>query len=154
MARPKIGDVIEIVTRQGLRYAQFIHKHPRYSQLIRAIEGTHPSRPRDLGALAGGQTKFVTFFPLGSAVHQGLVTIVGNQPIPSELQTFPLFRAPVNRDPRTGVGFNWWLWDGEKEWPVGDLTPEQWKLPLRGIWNYTYLIEKLEAVWSAENNSI
>jgi YD repeat-containing protein len=41
---------------------------------------------------------------------------------------------------------------GEKEWKVGDITAEQRKLPLRGIWNDTLLVERIEAGWSPSND--
>jgi hypothetical protein len=152
MAHPKIGDIVEIATKRGLAYAQFTHKHKMYSALLRLLPGFYDQRPADLACLASSGTKFVTFFPLGAAVKRGIVEIVGNTTVPDEAKAFPLFRSGIpDRD--TKKVNTWWLWDGEKEWRVGELTPEQMKLPIRGIWNDTVLVERLEADWLPENNS-
>jgi choline dehydrogenase-like flavoprotein len=147
----KIGDVIEIPTRVGLAYAQFSHLHPRYNALLRVLPGKFDSRPSDLSTLVAGKERFVTFFPLQAAVNQGILCVAGNYPIPSAASSFPLFRTGIE-DPQTRKVKVWWLWDGEKEWKVGDITQEQRKLPLRGIWNDTLLIERIEADWTPETD--
>jgi hypothetical protein len=152
MARPKIGDIIEIKTKRGLAYAQFTHKHPLYGSLIRILPGFFDKRPVDLKRLAAGETRYVTFFPLGSAVSRGYVAIAGNAPVPEFAQAFPTFRSGTP-DQKTLKVATWWLWDGEKEWRIGALTPEQRKLSLRGVWTYTYLIDKLESDWSPESDT-
>ena len=45
----------------------------------------------------------------------------------------------------------WWLWDGEKEWKVGTLSPEMRAFPILGIVNDTALIEMIEAGWKPED---
>jgi hypothetical protein len=152
MAHPKIGDIVEIATKRGFAYAQFTHKHKMYGALLRLLPGFYDHRPADLARLASSGTKFVTFFPLGAAVNRGIVEVVGNMAVPDEAKPFPLFRAGTpDRD--TKKVNTWWLWDGEKAWRVGELTPEQMKLPIRGIWNDTALVERLESDWLPENNS-
>jgi hypothetical protein len=39
----------------------------------------------------------------------------------------------------------WWFWDGEKGWKVGKITAVQRKMPIRGIWNDTLVIENIES---------
>ncbi len=80
-----------------------------------------------------------------------IFVIIGNFPIPEFAKKFPLFRTGVI-DPATGKVKVWWLWDGEKEWRVNDITLEQRKLPLRGIWNNTLLIERIEQGWLPSND--
>jgi hypothetical protein len=50
-------------------------------------------------------------------------------------------------DPTTGQVTVWWLWDGSREWRVGSLAADQKKLPVRGIWNDTLLVERIESGW-------
>lgn len=150
--RVRIGDIIEVPTARGLSYAQYTHNHPRYGALIRVLPEFFKSRPKDFVALVLNRHTFVTFFPLEAAVKQGIFEIVDNSPVPEFARSFPLFRTGVE-DPTTRKVKVWWLWDGEKEWKVGDLSTEQRKLPLRGIWNDTLLIQRIEAGWTPANDN-
>ncbi len=147
----KIGDIIEIPTPSGLAYAQFTHLHPRYNALLRVFHGKFDSRPSDLSTLAKSGEKFATFFPLQAALNKGIFSVVANLPVPPAASAFPLFRTGIE-DIQTRKVKVWWFWDGEKEWKVGDITPEQRKLPLRGIWNDTLLIERIDADWTPETD--
>ncbi len=91
------------------------------------------------------------FFPLNAAIDQHIVSIVANVALPSDAQKFPTFRAGVV-DPATRKVGVWWLWDGEKEWRVGQLTVEQRCLSIRGVWNDTLLIERIESGWTPETD--
>lgn len=153
--RVRVGDLIEIKTSKGLAYALFTHKHekpPHFGAMLRVFDQTFESRPAELVSLTRLPVQFTTFFPLQAAVNQKLVEVVGNFAIPDELKPFPIFRAGVP-DPHTKTVANWWLWDGEKEWQVGKLTTNQRKFPIRGVWNDTYLIQRIENGWRPENDS-
>jgi hypothetical protein len=50
-------------------------------------------------------------------------------------------------DPKTKKVAVWWFWE-EKEWKVGELTSEQRKMPIRGIWNDTMLVHRIEIGWT------
>lgn len=149
--RIQIGDIIEIPTVMGFSYAQFSHNHVRYGALIRVLPGVFKSSPIDFAELIQLPEMFVTFFPLQAAVNRGIFEVVGNSAVPDSVKPFPLFRTGVE-DPATRKVKVWWLWDGEKEWKVGNLTSEQRKLPLRGIWNDTLLIERIEQGWTPSND--
>ena len=149
--RVRIGDIIELPTKRGFSYGQFSHKHARYGALIRVLPEFFRARPDDFAELVHRPEMFVTFFPLQAAVNRGIFEVVGNCVVPEFAKAFPLFRAGV-ADPATRKVKMWWLWDGEKEWKVGDITTEQRKLPLRGIWNDTLLIERIEIGWTPSND--
>ncbi len=87
------------------------------------------------------------FFPLGAAVHQGMFAIVGHEDIPERCRPFPLFKDGIE-DTKTGRVSVWWLWDGEREWRVGELTPDQYNLPIRATLNDTMLIQRIVEGWS------
>ncbi|MDQ8205892.1 hypothetical protein QEH52_00080 [Coraliomargarita sp. SDUM461003] len=93
----------------------------------------------------------MNFFPLQAAVNHGGVEIVGNEVVPAEEKSFPVFRTGMV-DPQTRKVSVWWLWDGEKEWKIGKLSPEQRSLPIRGVWNDTILIERIESGWTPETD--
>lgn len=150
--RPKIGDVIEIKTPKGLAYAQFTHKHdapPKYGALLRVFRRLYKIRPSDFREMIESEPQFLTFFPLGSACNKSIVEIVSNEDVPLEARLFPTFRAGAAN--QQGQVETWWLWDGEKEWKVGKLKPGMEKLPIRGVWNDTLLIQRIVEGWSHEN---
>src|SRR5687768_9030137 len=142
MARPKIGDVIEIDTGQGLAYAHYSHQHPMYGGLLRVFSDLKKERPSDLAAAVAGEPTFLTFFPVKAAVSRGIVSVAGHVPLSDLSKTFPIFRDGM-ANPRTGRVEQWWLWNGEEEWRVGPLTEEMRRLPIRGVWNDTLLKERI-----------
>jgi hypothetical protein len=144
---PVIGDVIEIPTSQGLAYAQYTHEKDEWGALIRVLPGLFGSRPVNLDDVVRQRERFVTFFPLKAAVRKKIVRIVGRGEIPPEARAFPLFRAAGAID-REGRVLDWWLWDGEKEWRVPELTAQQRVLPIRAVWNDTLLIQRIQEGWS------
>jgi hypothetical protein len=142
--RARLGDVLEIGTPAGLAYFQYTHQHQTYGGLIRVLPGTYEERPTAgrLSELVRRRERFVVFFPVRAAANRGLVSVVANEPIPPHAQSFPLFKS--------GRPGNWWLWDGEHEWRIGELTAEQRTLPTRGIWNDTMLASRIASGWSPE----
>ena len=145
----KIGDVLEILTSRGLAYAQYTNQIPKRGGLLRVIEGCYENRPSDLAALVKGDLQFETLFPVTAAVSRGIFAVVGNVQIPHDRQALPVFRSGMP-PPGGGPIRNWWLWDGEREWQVGVLDPEQWKLPRSSIINDTLLVERIESGWRQE----
>lgn len=147
----KIGDVVEIPTKLGLSYAHYTHRHAQYVDLLRVFSGSHVARPSNLHQIVEARPAFMCFFPLGAAVRKKIFSIAANVAVPSSGQTFPVFRAGA-LNPATGKVGTWWLWDGEKEWPIGGLTAEQRSLSIRGVWNDTYLINRIESGWTPETD--
>lgn len=150
---PKIGDLIEIGAPSGWAYALFTHSSKMYGALLRMFPGIFQSRPDDLSVLVHQTPLFSCFFPLNAAVKQGRVAVAGKVRVPNELSAFPVFRAGM-LNPATGKVDNWWLWDGENEIRIGSLTPEQRKLDIRGVWNDTLLIERIEKQWRPEQDPL
>lgn len=150
--RVKIGDIVEIKTKIGLAYALYTHKHdrrPRYGALLRVIDKLYPSRPEPILQVVENPIRFSTFFPLGAALSRGILEIVGNTAVPKQLEAFPIFRTG-HINPKTKKTENWWLWDGEREWQIGHLKPEHYHFPIRGVWNDTLLIKRIEEGWRPE----
>jgi hypothetical protein len=146
-----IGDVIEIRTTKGLAYAQYTHKHKQYGALLRVFNRIYLEQPTDLKSLIIEEEAFQCFFPLSAALNLKLVRVVTNISVPEKNKKFPTFRAGIV-DPATKKVAVWWLWDGEKEWRIGELDKEQKKLPIRGIWNDTLLIERIDSGWTPETD--
>ena len=127
---------------------QYTHRHPTHGALVRALPGIFEERPKSLYDLANQPARFVAFVPLNTAIKQKVFDIVARAPIPEHARKFPLFRAGAPGP--SGRIKTWWLWDGETEWRVGKLSPEQRSLPFRSIWNDTLLIERIETGWTPE----
>lgn len=147
MKRPRIGDIIEIPTAKGLCYAQYPHQHPQFGGLIRVFDRLFSERPNELQKAAQGPVRFSTFFPVRAAIKRGIFRVVGNQEIASQNREFPVFRDGLE-DPRTNKVTTWWFWDGEREWKVGQITEEQRKMPIRAVWNDTFLVNRIESGWT------
>jgi hypothetical protein len=152
MTRLKIGDLVEVRTSLGLTYAQYTHKHARYGALLRVFKKVYAEKHRSLEDILNDEVRFSTFFPLKATVEQGIVEVVGSLPVPKVLSQFPVFRAGVI-DPSTGKVATWWLWDGENEVKIGNLSEEQKHFPIRGVWNDTLLIERIESNWTPSTDS-
>lgn len=146
-SRPRIGDIVEIPAGERLAYAQFTHKHPVYGALLRVLPGLHDERPIKFDCLVSQDNQFVTFFPLGAACNRKIVTVVAHELIPRHSKEFPVFRTCVKTKNRRGP---YWLWDGEREWQIGDLQPGMEHWPIRGVWNETLLIERILEGWRHE----
>lgn len=151
MKKLQVGDIVEIATPCGKAYAQLINSHRQYGSLLRVLRGVHNDRPPDLNRLVAGETQFVVFFPLLAAVKARIVEIVGSEQVPEEFKPFPVFRAGV-ADPKTGKVATWWLWDGDREWKVGALNEELKRLPIRGVWNDTLLVERIVSGWTPQTD--
>lgn len=147
--RAKIGDIVEIpLPHGGFGYAQYVYNYtpkPRWGALIRVFPGVAREPVRDFEEMVNGKEQFFSFFLVGPAVSQHLVTVVGHVDLPPEGIQFPLFKACIR--PKTGPRI-WYLWDGEKEWRVGTLPPEQTDLSLREIINLVALQQRIETGWS------
>ena len=151
MAKIKIGDVVEIKTSKGLAYAQYTHKHKQYGALLRVFDGFHVVRPIDFTGIANSCPKFSCFFPLSAAVDRNIVLIASNANVSDDMKVFPVFRAGMI-DPSLKKVVTWWLWDGEEEWRIGSLSKDQRRFSIRGVWNDTFLIERIESGWTPETD--
>jgi hypothetical protein len=146
--RVKLGDIVQILTSEGVSYAQLTHVHPEYGHLIRIFEGRHTKVPKDWAGVVRRAVQFSTFFPLQSAVNQALVAVVGNHPVSDELASFPTFRS------RNGTrGGSIWLWDGTTSTMLDrPLREDEYCLPVRGIVSAPLLVERIEIGYRPQAN--
>ncbi|RXV64137.1 hypothetical protein D1006_40750 [Burkholderia stabilis] len=147
----QFGDVFRIETSKGSGYFQYVKKVSPMGSLIRILPGTHKDVPENLAEIVMMETNFWIFFPVGAATKRGIIKKVGNFGIPEHARSTPLFRTGIP-DQETRKVESWWLWDGEKSWPVGAISEEQRRLPIRGSWNDTLLIERIEQGWLPEKD--
>ena len=149
--RAKPGDILEITTPKGLAYAQYTHQNAKLGGLVRVLPGFYSERPVDLGSLVAGPSAFVVFYPVRASVSQGVVTVVENRAVPEHARDFPLFRSgtphPVTKKVQT-----WWFWDGEQSWPVGELSLDQRRMPIRMLVNHAGLEHLIVSEWTPEKD--
>lgn len=147
--RIKIGDIIQILTSEGVAYAQVTHKHEEYGHLLRVFEGFYTKEPKDFSEIVRCITQFSTFFPIQTAVNKGLFTVAGNTSVSKANQQFPIFRSCSYG--KNGERGPWWLWDGEQEVMLKrDLTEEEKRFPKRGIISAPLLVERTEKGYRVE----
>lgn len=142
----QIGDIFEIKTSVGLCYAQYTHKHPTHSDVLRIFKTRYTSRPHQdrISDLTADEVEFTVLCAVGAAYRAKTIEKVGSLPIKEELIEFPKFRSG-NIDPETKQVKNWWIWDGKMETKVGSsLTKEQKKYPRLVIRNIAAIRDLIE----------
>jgi len=87
--------------------------------------------------------RWPVFFPLGAAVHRGIVTRIGVVPIPRELQDWTVMRSG-NRQ----MGWKMVYFDREQRLPLPKATDP--KLPIYQVVNDTALKEMIVSDWRPE----
>ncbi len=89
--KPKVGDVAEIRTPEGLAYVQYTHDGQGNGELVRVLPGLYDSRP-DLVALVIQHELYFIFYTLKYAIRDKQAEIVCNLPIPERARSEPLMR--------------------------------------------------------------
>ena len=126
------GEIVEISTDAGLRYAVVTHRHPSYPSVVRMMAGVHETRPGDLSEVAGGEAAFTAMLSLGSVLTTlGLDHEVAGTVDVDTLDEFPTFRMPI-RDKQGEIVY-WWFWDGRGLTYEVDPDTDTDALPLREV---------------------
>lgn len=147
----KQGEILEISSDRGIAYAQVLRPRQKQGDLLRVYNGYWPLPLTSLDVLNDGETKFHLFMPVDRELENDRIRRVGILPVPPSELGFPTFRSGL-LNPLTKRVEIWWLWNGEKEWKVGDLTAEQHKLSPDGMWDLNFLLGKLNQDWKPEED--
>jgi hypothetical protein len=137
------GDVLEAVSPRGRIYLHYLGKHPKYGDAVAICPTIFPEPIRIEDALF--RDGYVAFYPAAAAAVKGLVKVVGRlppTPVPSRLRRFGAMSG-------TRVD-TWIVEDGVTELVKRRLSDEELKLPLAGIWNHEYLLERVLEGWRPE----
>lgn len=146
----KLGDILQVLTSQGVVYAQVTHKHPEFGFLIRVFPGFHNEHPQDFSVFVDSEPQFSALFVVQSAVNQGLLSVVENVPVPERLQMFPTFRSRNG-----GPGGSIWLWNGSEALRLErKISSEELKHSTRGIISAPLLVERIEKNYRAETHEV
>ena len=146
----KLGDILQVLTSQGVAYAQVTHKHPEFGFLIRVFPGFYNKQPKYFSTLVEGEPQFSAFLVVQSAVNQGLLSVVENISVPDRLKIFPTFRSRNG-----GAGGSLWLWDGKESFRLErELRPNELEYPTEGIISAPLLVERIENNYRAETHEV
>ncbi len=144
----KPGDVLEVSCGRRLAYIQYVGKQPEYGDTVFVYPTLFERRPADLKclhAVAG----YLTFYPAGRAVRQGLAEVAGACPLPPGLQVPSVYRREGVTD-REGKVLAWIIVRDGRETVRRRLTASERKLPIASIWNHEYLVDRIVEDWRPE----
>jgi hypothetical protein len=150
-SRARPGDILEVTTSRGLAYLQYTSRHPDFGETARVLPGLFQTRPEDWSALPA-QEGYFAFYPVGAALRQGLVRVVGWRPVPAGRETPPALRRAGARSV-DGKVLSWLVWDGKEEVLTRELTPSERLLPIGAIWNHEMLVLRLAEQWRPEQDA-
>lgn len=140
-SRLKVGDVLELDVGGRASYIQYIGTHSEYGAAIVVQpqnQGDTPATTEEY--FADG---YVTFYPVGVALSQGLVKVVGNaraRELPRKYR-----RAGV----RSGAAIETWVIEGDgADVVTSSLSREELALPIASMWNHALLVQRIAEGWS------
>ncbi len=149
--RVKFGDIIQILTSEGVAYAQYTHKHEEYGYLLAIFEGFYNKEPKDFSEVVNQTPQFWAFFPLQTAINQGLFSVVGNVAVAEENQNFPLFRKCQYT--KEGKRVNWSIWDGKISTRLErELSEEEKRYSMEAIISAPLLVERIQTGYRPEKD--
>lgn len=141
--RAKAGDVLEIAAPCGLVYVHYLGSHRQYGHAI-AVATTVHEHPAAITPEIF-QDSYVTFYPVPSALRQGLARIAGHLPSPGVPTRL---RRPGARRGREIVT---WIIESEHGEELRQrLSGEELRIPIASIWNHEYLTESVCEGWRPE----
>lgn len=155
--KPKVGDVAEIRTPEGLAYIQYTHDGKGNGELVRVLPGSYRSRP-NLEALVLQRELYFIFYTMKYAIREKQVEIVCSLPVPEWARPEPLMRHESGRT-RDGKITGWRIVPALSPLTVDflirtpvirELTQEQSRLSIRQIWPHPVIVRELARGWTPE----
>jgi hypothetical protein len=155
-----IGDIFEIETLAGLAYVQYTHEDEGMGQLVLVLPGLFSKRPPQLDDLANQKELYYTFYTLEDALRKKQANLVSNHPIPDWAKPLPLVRHPGLED-KSGKPQYWVIFPAgnpltleflKKTPKFTQLSPEQEKLSINGLWSHPYMVRRLAEGWTPERD--
>jgi hypothetical protein len=143
--RSEPGDVVEVAVDDRIGHIQYLGEHGRYGSAIRVAPGVRSAPPSDLSGLF--ERAYIAFYPVKTAIAQGLVKVVGSAPLGDVELPSRWRRAGARLEGQVET----WIVEGPEGQSVHrSLTADQLKLPIGAIWNHEMLLERLRDAWIPE----
>jgi len=139
------GEILEVPVGKRFGYVQFLGEHREYgdailvSPLLHDRQGRFPSDFFSKG--------YVTFYPAAVSVSNKLVEVVAQSSPPSLPKRFR--RPKAERD---GTVESWVIEGGWRDVVRQNLTDEERKLPIAGVWNHEFLRTQIAKGWTPETD--
>lgn len=144
-SKVRVGDVYEVCLPSGFSYVHVTARNKMLGVLIRVLSGIYDKPIPQFQELVSAQELYFTYMFVADFSKENGLRYIANVFI-KECEVHPLMRDGI-RDPATGRVNVWRLWDGEKEWRIGDLNESQKTLSLRQIWNCEILKRRIVDAW-------
>jgi hypothetical protein len=139
------GEILEVSVGKRFGYVQFIGEHREYGDAILVSPTLHDRQAHfGTGFFDSG---YVTFYPAGVAVSNKLVEVVA-QSSPPKLPK--RFRRPKAQ--RDGAVESWVIEGGWRDVVKQNLTDEERRLPIAGIWDHELLRKQIAKGWTPETD--
>lgn len=144
------GDVLELQDGNRFGYLQYLGAHEQYGDAILISPRLLPGRVAITSELFS--RGYIAFYPARVAVRQDLVRRVGH------IEDHPVVPDRLRRPGAIAERrvTNWLIEAPEGQRLVAELSPEELLLPIGGIWNHEYLVERMKGGWqpSLHPNSV
>lgn len=126
-------------------YVQFLGEHREYGDAILVSPVLYDRQAHfATGFFSSG---YVTFYPAAVSVSNKLVEVVAQSSPPSLPKRFR--RPKAERD---GAVESWVIEGGWRDVVRQNLTDEERKLPIAGVWNHEFLRAQIAKGWTPETD--
>jgi hypothetical protein len=139
------GEILEVPVGKRFGYVQFLGEHREYGDAILVSPVLHDRQAHF--ATGFFSTGYVTFYPAALSVSSKLVEVVAQSSPPSLPKRFR--RPKVERE---GAVESWVIEGGWRDVVRQNLTDEERKLPIAGVWNHQFLREQIAKGWTPETD--
>ena len=154
MARNKnaeIGSVFAIKTSIGYGLFQVVQKNDVGIDVVRVLQSTIQNIEQFSPKLLQEHERYFIKFAVQSALNKKLITFIGEYPVPTSVKIPKKYRM-LDYVPHKNIR-NWYIVDAKTNnlKLVSSLNKKILSLSCDGIWNDTFLIERIEEGWTLEN---
>jgi hypothetical protein len=139
------GEILEVPVGNRFGYVQFLGVHPDYGDAILVNPELHDRQAR----FASGffSTGYVTFYSACDAVTQKRVEVVAQSSPPNLPKRFRRPKAELD-----GAVESWVIEGGWRDVVRQNLTDEERKLPIAGVWSHEFLRTQLAKGWTPQTD--
>ena len=147
----ELGSVYAIKTNIGYGLFQVVQNKESGIDVVRVLQSTIQNIDQFSPSVLQGTERYFIKFTVQSAFKKKLITFIGKYNIPSSVKIPKKFRM-LDCVPHKNIR-NWYVVDAKTNSLklVTSLNKKILSLSSDGIWNDTFLIERIEEGWTLEN---